>query len=341
MKSLFGVLFSSPSLLGDRTGRVKGNRHQYRSKATLMSWLAVSGILSLTPLRADIEELFPRLGDAVQERQTSSLEWPLSPFKNRARPPPPLPEDLSKVDVIVDPPTPAKQHGYKLVIDVGHGGRDFGAAGPAGISEKEVCLQIGRAVRRELERAKKFTDWGIETRLTREIDQFVPLHGRAEMANNWGADLFVSVHANSSSFTKARGYEVYFLNAEASDSEASRVVHLENGAAPKSRAKESKSEILSILSDVATTQHVVESSRLAENLYESLSKSFRSNGRGVRQAPFSVLQGTQMPSVLVEVGFVSNPLEARSLVQGHYVKRLAAAISSGIMDYLMKLKRFA
>ncbi|NBX68475.1 MAG: N-acetylmuramoyl-L-alanine amidase [Proteobacteria bacterium] len=232
----------------------------------------------------------------------------------------------------------APQSGEKairIVVDPGHGGRDAGARGTHGILEKEVCLKVAKFVRREVERFSKISGVPIEVKLSRELDEFVTLRDRARLANMWGADLFVSVHANSSPSARAKGFEVYFLSPEATDEEASKLARLENQAPPTPIS----AQVMSILSDATTQHHVAESSQFAEYMYSSVSQRISSNARGVRQAPFTVLHGTNMPAVLVEIGYVSNFEEAKNLSRESYLKRIASAISSGVIDFVNRKRK--
>ncbi|MBM4317884.1 MAG: N-acetylmuramoyl-L-alanine amidase [Deltaproteobacteria bacterium] len=217
----------------------------------------------------------------------------------------------------------------RVVIDPGHGGKDIGAQGFFGVMEKEICLKVSKMIKRELERYSKMQGILLEIKLSREGDAFIPLRERAKLANVWGADLFVSVHANSSPASKAKGFEVYFLSPEATDEEASKLARLENQAPPTPVS----AQIISILSDATKQYHVAESSQLAESMFSAVSRRINSNGRAVRQAPFTVLHGTNMPAVLVEIGYVTNYEEAKNLSNDRYLKSIANAISSGIVEY--------
>ncbi|MFM8314219.1 MAG: N-acetylmuramoyl-L-alanine amidase [Deltaproteobacteria bacterium] len=217
----------------------------------------------------------------------------------------------------------------RVLLDPGHGGKDDGARGHHGVMEKEICLKVGKMVRRELERYSKLQGMLIEVKLSREFDEFIPLKERARLANFWGADLFVSIHANSSPAPRAKGFEVYFLSPEATDAEASKLARLENQAPPTPIS----AQVISILSDATTQYHVAESSQLAESMFSAVSRRLSSNGRGVRQAPFTVLHGTNMPAVLVEIGYVTHVEEAKNLMRDSYLKSIANAISSGIVEF--------
>lgn len=237
--------------------------------------------------------------------------------------------DLSGVNVSV------KDQKIRVVVDPGHGGKDLGAKGFNGSIEKDICLKVSRMVRREIERFSKFQGVPIEVKLSRNEDEFIPLKERARLANVWGADLFVSVHANSSPATKAKGFEVYFLSPEATDEQASKLARLENQAPPTPIS----AQVISILSDATTQYHVAESSQLAESMFSAVSQRIASNGRGVRQAPFTVLHGTNMPAVLVEIGYVTNFEESKNLTRDGYLKRIASAISSGIVEFATRKRK--
>lgn len=236
-------------------------------------------------------------------------------------------------------PKKKRESTFKILIDPGHGGKDLGAQGFLGISEKDLCLKISRFVVREIERSTKFSplDRPVEVELTRDSDSYVSLRDRVQAANTWGADLFVSIHANSSPVRKARGFEVYFLNSEATDEEATKLARIENAE----HSKPLRADVFSILSDVQANQHINESSHFAETLFSQISTKALSRARAVRQGPFTVLHGTTMPAVLVEIGYVTNLDDAANLTKDHYLKRLAGAISSGIIEFAAKRKRLA
>jgi N-acetylmuramoyl-L-alanine amidase len=237
--------------------------------------------------------------------------------------------ELSGVNVAV------KNREIRIVVDPGHGGKDLGAKGFHGSIEKEICLKVSKMVRREIERFSKLQGLPIEVKLSRNEDEFIPLKERARLANVWSADLFVSVHANSSPAIKAKGFEVYFLSPEATDEQASKLARLENQAPPTPIS----AQVISILSDATTQYHVAESSQLAESMFSAVSQKIASNGRGVRQAPFTVLHGTNMPAVLVEIGYVTNYEESRNLTRDAYLKRVASAISSGIVEFATRKRK--
>lgn len=277
-----------------------------------------------SPLYAQIGgELRLFLPDRRQEMRTTSLNWhdlraPSRRVQRIALEAVPKPEDRA----------------IRVLIDPGHGGRDLGAHGHFGIVEKDLVLDIGMQVRRELERHCNRIGAKIDVRLTREEDSTLGLRERTRVANDWNADLFVSIHANSSPVARAKGFEVYFSSTEASDKEAMAVARLENGADTTASFG-----VASFLSELVTDFKIRESSRFAETVFQSLSQRVSPNGVGVRQAPFAVLHGSQMPALLIEVGYVTHPEEALRLKKASYLKRVASAISSGVAEYALRLPK--
>jgi N-acetylmuramoyl-L-alanine amidase len=223
------------------------------------------------------------------------------------------------------PKAPAPEPAVRtIVIDPGHGGEDLGARGPSGTVEKDVALSIARRVRAELVNAR-----GLNVFLTRDRDAELGLDDRTATANNYKADLFVSIHVNASRARGARGSEVYFLSYQASDDESRRIALAEGSAERLGRTGDG-TDLALILWDMAQAEHLEESSALASDLQEELAVVTGSEGRGVKQAPFRVLVGATMPAVLVEVAFISNPEEEKLLASEAYQARVASAIAHGI-----------
>ncbi len=230
-----------------------------------------------------------------------------------------------------------------VAIDPGHGGPDVGMVGPLGarhyLREKDVTLAVGRALADELQRR------GVRAVLTRTRDTLIALRDRGRIAGADSADLFVSIHVNAANprwrdAKGARGFETYYL-AEARTEDARRVERMENESV-RFETGESTPQggaIGFILNDLAQNEHLRESSRLAELIESSLGRSHPSESRGVKQAGFAVLATSFMPAVLVEVGFGSNPDEARFLTGTAGQRRLARAIADGIQRYLAEYER--
>jgi N-acetylmuramoyl-L-alanine amidase len=227
------------------------------------------------------------------------------------------------------PAAPADRGGIRtVVIDPGHGGAEVGAQGPGGTLEKDVTLAIGRKVRSALA-----NNLGLQAFLTRDKDHEVALDDRTAFANNYKADLFVSIHANASAARGARGSEVYFLSYQASDEESRRLAQSEGGAIVPGTAFGGTSDLALILWDMAQAEHLEESSALATRINEELAEVTGSQGRGIKQAPFRVLVGAGMPAVLVEIAFISNADEEKLLTSDAYQSKVAAALVKGIARY--------
>ncbi|QSQ19346.1 N-acetylmuramoyl-L-alanine amidase [Pyxidicoccus parkwayensis] len=225
----------------------------------------------------------------------------------------------------------------RIVIDPGHGGVKEGAKGPGELREKEVALQIAQRVRSRLEAA------GGDVYLTRERDAQVSLTERVSLTNDHGADLFISIHANSMPTKRMRerteGIETYFLSANASGDDARAVADRENAEAPVSRAARGDSTLAFILQDLVRTEAHADSSRLAYSIHPRLIRGTRAADRGVQQAPFFVLSGVECPAVLVEVGYISHPQEGAKLGRAEYQEKLAEAIADGVLAFLKETRR--
>ena len=217
-----------------------------------------------------------------------------------------------------------------IVIDAGHGGKDPGAVGYRKYREKAVVIQIAKQVRSILKSR------GYKVYMTRDRDKFVKLSNRTKYANKKNADIFISIHANAVSkkiAKKAHGIECYFLSKSRS-SRAKKVAAKENAVDLSDMNFYGKQSFLNTIN----THNMVASNKLAIDLQRgmlgSLKKSYKNvKDGGVREGPFWVLVGAQMPSVLVEVGFISHPTEAKRLVSSKYQKKLAYGLANGIERY--------
>lgn len=222
----------------------------------------------------------------------------------------------------------------RVVIDPGHGGQDTGTSGVKGLQEKELVLDVARRVGKLIE-----DRMGAEVIYTRNDDTFIPLEGRTALANEKRADLFVSIHANSSPLARIAGVEVYYLNFPDSK-DAQDVASRENASSEKSIF-----ELRDIIQKITLHDKAEESKefagRLQTSLYAFSSKNFpNSKNRGVKKAPFVVLIGANMPSVLAEIGFLTNPREEILLKKPDYRQRLADALFRGISRYADSLSHF-
>lgn len=226
----------------------------------------------------------------------------------------------------------------RIVIDAGHGGHDPGAIGPNNLYEKDVVLDIALKLRDILAGNPSY-----EIFLTRDKDVFIPLEQRTAIANSKNADLFVSIHANASPRRAAKGIETYMLNWT-NDEEAMKVAARENAISLKKMRQMNKKEmdILDIIkNDLSRDNKRDESIKLAHYIQKNLVSDLNKNydhivDLGVKQALFYVLFGAKMPSVLVEVSFISNPLEEKLLSKDDYRVDLAKSISTGISKYMSK-----
>jgi N-acetylmuramoyl-L-alanine amidase len=246
----------------------------------------------------------------------------------------------SAVEVPASPNAPTERLSgiHTIVIDPGHGGVEVGAIGPSGIQEKELTLQLAR----ELE-AKLTQRLGVRVVLTRNEDALVPLDMRPAVANQNKADLFISIHLNSSLGSGAYGTETYFLSPQATDTRASTAAAAENREAgpavtsdatgnPANPADDTQ-DLQLILWDLAQTHHMGESQRFANMIQGELNEMLKLKDRGVKQAPFRVLMGATMPAVLVELGFISNPDEEKKLKDPAYREQLVDALSRAVAHY--------
>ena len=215
----------------------------------------------------------------------------------------------------------------KIVIDPGHGGHDTGTIGTNGLEEKDLVLDVSRRLGKLLQ-----ARLGAEVVYTRKDDTFVPLESRTAVANQARADLFVSIHANSSSDAAARGVETYYLNFTSSP-EALEVAARENAVSEKSIY-----ELQDLVKKIALKEKIEESREFAWDVQQSLhsglaAKSPSIRDRGVKKAPFIVLIGANMPSILAEISFVSNPTDERRLSTSEYRQRIAESLYRGIAKY--------
>ena len=228
--------------------------------------------------------------------------------------------------------SPAKK---TIVIDAGHGGRDAGAVGFKRIYEKNIALKVSKYVKDELRKK------GFRVYLTRSKDKYVKLSYRTKYANKKKADMFISIHANAARKARANaahGVETYFLSPARSE-RAKKVAALENRGDMNSMGWSSKNSLLTILNQGKITASNKMAIDIQKNMLYALrlkyGKKYIRDG-GVREGPFWVLVGAQMPSVLVEVGYISHPKEGRRINTTTYQKRIAKGIAKGIESYFSK-----
>jgi len=250
----------------------------------------------------------------------------------RAEPVAPLPPQANRAGSY----SLARQLGLgarRIVIDAGHGGHDPGTIGSGGVQEKDVVLDVAlrveRLVRKEL---------GAEVVMTRSTDAFIPLEERTAIANSKGADLFLSIHANSSRNPRAKGVETYFLSF-AADSHAEAVAARENAISAATLK-----DLQNLVRAIALNSKVDESREFAASVQQAMVENMRPHDpdvqdRGVHTAPFYVLIGANMPSILAEIAFLSHPEDEKRLKKADYRERIAASLAEGVRAYLDALNR--
>jgi N-acetylmuramoyl-L-alanine amidase len=219
----------------------------------------------------------------------------------------------------------------KIVIDPGHGGHDPGAIGPDGIREKNITLKIGKML------ADKLRAMGFYVIMTRDKDVFIPLEERTAIANMSNADIFISIHANASLSRRTKGITTYYLSA--THNRASMIVAARENATSTKKL----SDLQLILEDLMKTAKINESAIFANDIQQDMVKSLRKDGYdtpdlGVRSAPFFVLMHANMPSILIETSFVTNPVEEHQLEETRYEQGIVDGVIKGILRYGTKLK---
>jgi len=262
--------------------------------------------------------------------------------------PPPSPSLAPTPNPIPDLPVPARRNSSgdrsmvrvlglkvgRIVLDAGHGGHDTGTVGPGGLTEKDLVLDVTKRLGALIDERL-----GAEVIYTRSDDTFIPLERRTEIANDAKADLFLSIHANSSPLRTAAGVETYYLSFTTSKT-ALDVAARENASSEKSIY-----ELQDLLQKIALKDKVDESHDFATRVQESLFAASvktnpRARDRGVRKAPFVVLIGASMPSVLAEIGFISNTHDENLMSRPEHRQRIAEALYKGLSSYAATLSHF-
>jgi N-acetylmuramoyl-L-alanine amidase len=307
------------------------------------------------PSRLIIEVRGAAPGAATPAEITSALPALVKPSPPKIEPPAPVAALPAPTAVLPDPPVgpveipKAAKHtstgknsltralGLKLgriVIDAGHGGHDQGTEGPKGLLEKDLVLDVAKRLGQLVE-----DRMGAEVIYTRTDDTFVPLEQRTALANEKKADLFLSIHANSSPYPRIAGVETFYLNFSDSK-EALDVAARENASSQKSIF-----ELQGIIEKITQHDKAEESKEFAGRVQTALYAFSGRNvpgekNRGVKRAPFVVLIGASMPSVLAEIGFLSNPREEANLKKPDYRQKLADALYRGVTRYAEGLSHF-
>lgn len=279
----------------------------------------------------DLGERFASVRTSERDSQHVSLVFDVAPLAGATSVPGSPGTAATPLPRPSVPPATGFRRPIVLVIDPGHGGDDGGAQGPGGRFEKDLTLALARRLR-----AAAVDSLSIQAFLTRDGDTEVALDERAAIANNFNADIFISLHANGSRVASARGTEVFFLSYTAADDEARRVAMQEGAILEK--APSSDKDVGLILWDMAQAAQLDASSKLAGNLHSEISQAALSRSRGVKQAPFRVLVGASMPAALVEVGFITNPEEEKLLFSEAHQARLTNALIQGLGRFIAALR---
>lgn len=218
----------------------------------------------------------------------------------------------------------------RICIDPGHGGGDLGAIGAnSKILEKNITLKVGQKLKKIIE-----TKLGLRVIMTRTNDSEVSLDSRVALANNQDANMFISIHVNGSYRKAANGPETFYVSLKATDQEAFQLAEEENKSAAEIDRMAEDDELKMILWNMAQTEYIKESSKLAEFIQNELNVLLHTTNRGVKQAPFRVLMRAAMPAVLIEIAFLSNPAEEKKLKDDSFLDEVALAIYTGITRFI-------
>lgn len=243
----------------------------------------------------------------------------------------PPPAAAATSNVVIPKPVSVRPKDGKLivVVDAGHGGLDCGAIGPRGTMEKDVNLAVARALAKALSKEKN-----IQVIMTRDSDVLVPLQDRTRIANEAEADMFISVHCNSSLTPKSTGFEVYYLSPAATDKAAASVARLENSVVALEVNKgEAHSRLNEVLASMAVGNFINESSKFASMICRHVKQETNQEKIQMKEADFFVLRGAQMPALLLELEYVSNPLTEIKLRSTRFQTQMVNAVVSGVRAY--------
>jgi len=287
----------------------------------------------IVTLSRDTHKLNLMVGDrlVLADGVASNLNYPVDTYQGIVVVPSRFKEEIFDAlfkEIPASPATLPVLRIKKVVIDAGHGGTDPGAIGRTGTKEKYITLDLAKRL------SSLLASDGIEIVMTRSSDKFIPLEQRVEIANNFGAELFISIHANANRVKSLNGFEVYYITPDADDSK--RAANSATYAAldlDKSCFASDSLTLKIILWDMIHTNNRAESIRLASFIDRIIARNLNIKILGVKAANFHVLRGTRMPAVLIEVGFLSNYDEERSLKNSYYRQQIANAIAQGIEGY--------
>ncbi len=297
----------------------------------------VAGLRSLEAAQAERDVLGDLIARIERPGPTPAPAAPIEPAASAPEPSPPVLAEAPAPPAAPAPPTAAeRKRVQRLVIvalDPGHGGEDPGAIGPSGLREKDVVLAIALALRERLEAVP-----GMRVMLTRDADFFVPLHERVRKARRVQADLFVSIHADAFLRPEARGASVFALSTRGATSSAARWMAAKENAADAVGGVNTlrDRQLMQTLLDMSTTAQIKDSLRLGAEVLTHMGAVGRLHKPRVEQAGFAVLKAPDIPSILVETAFISNPDEEKLLRDPAFRERLVEALATGIRRYFAR-----
>jgi len=272
-------------------------------------------------------------GNSSKEENVSPQSQPLEEKNNSQLDQENLQEDKQdepKEGFPLDKPGKKRELIRVICLDPGHGGADLGAVGRTKLLEKDITLEVARKLKRKI-----VSKLGLRVVMTRDKDEEVSLNSRVAQANNQKAQMFVSIHVNSSFRKAASGPETYYVSLKATDQEAFQLSQKENNVFKEEIDKlADNDELKMILWDMAQNEFIKESARLADFIQYELNILMHTRNRGVKQAPFRVLMRAAMPAVLVEIAFISNSKEEKKLSNNSFLDQVASSIYSGIAKYI-------
>ena len=269
-------------------------------------------------------DLFNKTNYLVSESDDNITITIFKPTEQIVSTPTPIPTSTPS-ETYTPIPIPTKKGKWIIILDPGHGGKDPGAIGKYGTREKNIVLSVALKLKTALEKS------GFMVYLTRSSDIFIPLQQRPRFANAKNGDLFISIHVNSApKNTKASGIETFYLSSKYSDPAARDVAKRENVSSFEGKPLSEKELIGLILSDLLLTVNIEDSSKFAGFVEKALTRYTKLPVRGVKTAPFIVLKGLKMPAVLIELGFVSNPIQEKLLKTADFQNKVVRAVTSAV-----------
>ncbi|PJA12497.1 MAG: hypothetical protein CO113_09520 [Elusimicrobia bacterium CG_4_9_14_3_um_filter_62_55] len=303
------------------------------ARLTLKAGPASSGykIMELrNPHRVVID--FTRSRDMILEEKNRRIDYEAPPSPKQHQREEKRESRLAAAGVI--PPVVSARAGrIRVMLDPGHGGKDGGAVGRRGTLEKDINLSAAKELALRLRENGNF-----DVRLTRDSDVFVKLGDRSKLANDFNAELFVSLHCNAADQRSLSGFEVYFLSERATDPEAERLAEFENSVLAMEGEDVVQDEAAQVLYAMAKNEFINHAAEMAGLMTREISKKVDLRNRGVKQAAFLVLRGANQPAVLVEMAFLSNSRDEAKLVSEKYRGNIVDGIYEGILDYVKRTR---